>query len=68
MLFYSSKTHYMGEVHCCNTVIDFLAQERERGITICDMQFGRNIYMELASNKSTRQTVADRSLFKNKSK
>lgn len=35
MLFYSGKTHYMGEVHRGNTVTDFLAQERERGITIC---------------------------------
>lgn len=35
MLFYSGKTHAMGEVHHGNTVTDFLAQERERGITIC---------------------------------
>lgn len=35
MLFYSGKTHYMGEVHRGNTVTDFLDQERERGITIC---------------------------------
>lgn len=35
MLFYAGKTHTMGEVHRGNTVTDFLAQERERGITIC---------------------------------
>lgn len=35
MLFYSGKTHAMGEVHRGNTVTDFLAQERDRGITIC---------------------------------
>lgn len=35
MLFYSGKTKCLGEVHHGNTVTDFLAQERERGITIC---------------------------------
>ncbi|XP_055595398.1 ribosome-releasing factor 2, mitochondrial [Uranotaenia lowii] len=35
MLFYSGKTHSLGEVHHGNTVTDFLSQERERGITIC---------------------------------
>ncbi|XP_062546697.1 ribosome-releasing factor 2, mitochondrial [Armigeres subalbatus] len=35
MLFYSGKTHVLGEVHHGNTVTDFLVQERERGITIC---------------------------------
>lgn len=35
MLFYSGITHTLGEVHHGTTVTDFLAQERERGITIC---------------------------------
>lgn len=35
MLFYSGKTNVLGEVHHGNTVTDYLAQERERGITIC---------------------------------
>lgn len=35
MLYYAGKTHAMGEVHHGNTITDFLAQERERGITIC---------------------------------
>lgn len=35
MLFYSGKTRTLGEVHHGTTVTDFLAQERERGITIC---------------------------------
>lgn len=35
MLYYSGKTHAMGEVHRGNTITDFMAQERERGITIC---------------------------------
>lgn len=35
MLFYSGKTRVLGEVHHGNTVTDYLAQERERGITIC---------------------------------
>lgn len=35
MLFYSGKIRSLGEVHHGNTVTDFLAQERERGITIC---------------------------------
>lgn len=35
MLFYSGKTRTLGEVHHGTTVTDYLAQERERGITIC---------------------------------
>ena len=35
MLFYSGRTHSMGEVHHGNTVTDYMEQERERGITIC---------------------------------
>lgn len=35
MLFYSGKTNVLGEVHHGTTVTDCLAQERERGITIC---------------------------------
>ncbi|KAH8381305.1 hypothetical protein KR093_002532 [Drosophila rubida] len=35
MLFYAGKTRALGEVHRGNTVTDYLAQERERGITIC---------------------------------
>lgn len=35
MLYYAGKTHQLGEVHHGTTVTDCLAQERERGITIC---------------------------------
>lgn len=35
MLYYSGKTRMLGEVHHGTTVTDYLAQERERGITIC---------------------------------
>lgn len=35
MLFYAGRTHQLGEVHHGTTVTDCLAQERERGITIC---------------------------------
>jgi elongation factor G len=34
MLYYSGQTEIMGEVHDGDTVMDYLAQERERGITI----------------------------------
>jgi len=34
VLFYTGKTHKMGEVHEGNTVTDWMEQERERGITI----------------------------------
>ncbi|KAI2801222.1 G elongation factor, mitochondrial 2 [Blomia tropicalis] len=34
MLFYSGTTSSMGEVHDGDTVMDWMAQERERGITI----------------------------------
>jgi elongation factor G len=34
ILFYSGVVHRMGEVHDGNTVMDWMAQERERGITI----------------------------------
>ncbi|XP_035230319.1 ribosome-releasing factor 2, mitochondrial-like [Stegodyphus dumicola] len=34
MLYYSGFTQYMGEVHEGDTVMDYMVQERERGITI----------------------------------
>jgi elongation factor G len=34
MLFYTGKVHKMGEVHDGNTVMDWMPQEQERGITI----------------------------------
>jgi elongation factor G len=34
ILFYTGVVHRMGEVHDGNTVMDWMAQERERGITI----------------------------------
>lgn len=34
ILFYTGKTHKKGEVHDGNTVLDYLPQERDRGITI----------------------------------
>lgn len=34
ILFYTGKTHKLGEVHNGNTTLDYLVQERERGITI----------------------------------
>jgi len=34
ILFYTGAIHKMGDVHDGNTVTDFMAQERERGITI----------------------------------
>jgi len=33
-LYYSGRVHKMGEVHDGNTVMDWMIQERERGITI----------------------------------
>ena len=34
ILYYSGKTHKLGEVHDGDTVMDWMEQERERGITI----------------------------------
>ena len=34
ILFYTGLVHRIGEVHDGNTVTDWMAQERERGITI----------------------------------
>jgi elongation factor G len=34
ILFYTGKTHKIGEVHDGNTVMDWMPQEQERGITI----------------------------------
>lgn len=34
ILFYTGKTYKMGEVHNGNTTLDYLPQERDRGITI----------------------------------
>ena len=34
VLYYTGKTHRIGEVHTGNTIMDYLEEERERGITI----------------------------------
>ncbi|NIS15076.1 MAG: elongation factor G, partial [candidate division Zixibacteria bacterium] len=34
ILFYSGKSHRMGEVDHGNTIMDWMEQEKERGITI----------------------------------
>ena len=34
ILYYTGKTHKMGEVHDGNTIMDWMVQEQERGITI----------------------------------
>ena len=34
ILFYTGKSHRMGEVHDGNTIMDWMEQEQERGITI----------------------------------
>lgn len=34
ILYYTGREHRMGEVHDGNTVMDWMAQEQERGITI----------------------------------
>jgi elongation factor G len=34
ILFYTGKTHRLGEVHDGTTIMDWMVQERERGITI----------------------------------
>ncbi|MGK5082802.1 elongation factor G [Bdellovibrionota bacterium FG-1] len=34
ILYYTGKTHKMGEVHDGNTIMDWMPQEQERGITI----------------------------------
>ena len=34
MLFYSGYTNHLGEVHTGDTVMDYMDQERDRGITI----------------------------------
>ena len=35
ILFYTGKTHKLGETHDGSATMDFMAQEKERGITIC---------------------------------
>lgn len=35
ILFYTGKTHRVGEVHDGEAIMDWMDQERERGITIC---------------------------------
>lgn len=35
ILFYTGKTHKLGEVHDGAATMDFMVQEQERGITIC---------------------------------
>ena len=35
ILFYTGKTHKLGETHDGSATMDFMEQEKERGITIC---------------------------------
>ncbi|OFZ11248.1 MAG: translation elongation factor G [Bdellovibrionales bacterium RBG_16_40_8] len=50
ILFYTGKSHKMGEVHDGNTVMDWMVQEQERGITITSaatMCFWKNYRINL---------------------
>ncbi len=50
ILFYTGKTHKIGEVHDGTATMDWMAQEQERGITItsaattCDWHYAGNTY------------------------
>ncbi len=50
ILFYTGKTHKIGEVHDGSATMDWMAQEQERGITItsaattCDWKWDNNTY------------------------
>ena len=50
ILFYTGKTHKIGEVHDGAATMDWMAQEQERGITItsaattCNWTWGKNTY------------------------
>ncbi|MCI7310988.1 MAG: elongation factor G [Prevotella sp.] len=50
ILFYTGKTHKIGEVHDGSATMDWMAQEQERGITItsaattCDWKWNNNTY------------------------
>ena len=51
MLFYSGVINQPGEVHYGNTVMDFMPQERQRGITIRAVIIKSNEYrQQLVSN------------------
>ena len=50
ILFYTGKTHKIGEVHDGAATMDWMAQEQERGITItsaattCSWEYNKNMY------------------------
>ena len=56
ILYYTGKTHKIGEVHEGDTVMDWMEQERERGITITSA--ATTAYWDYA-NKSHRINIID---------
>jgi hypothetical protein len=56
ILYYAGKTHRIGEVHEGTTIMDYLPQEQERGITITSAV--TTLYWKITkSNSSTHQAT-----------
>ena len=51
ILFYTGKIHKVGEVHEGTATMDYMAQEQERGITICSA--ATTTYQRRRSSRST---------------
>ncbi len=57
ILYYTGKTHKMGEVHEGAAVMDWMAQEQERGITITSAATTCQLARHHASTSSTRPAM-----------
>ena len=57
ILYYTGKSHKIGEVHDGAATMDWMEQEQERGITITSAFAGRATGSSIASTSSTRRAT-----------
>merc|ERR1711918_323523 len=57
ILYYTKKSHKIGEVHDGNTTMDWMEQEKERGITITSA--ATTCFWNDRNNKKTRINIID---------
>ena len=58
ILYYTGKTHKIGEVHDGAATMDWMEQEQERGVTITSAATGRRAASATASRSSTPRATS----------
>ena len=57
VLFFTGRTHKIGEVHDGTAVMDWMAQERERGITITSAATAKETHSSGGRNSQQQQLL-----------